>query len=142
MKKILPIIIVALIVGGGAFYGGMKYGQSSSPASQRQNGGFANFAPGQAGTNGSGSSTRGGFTNGEIIAKDDTSITVKLQDGSTKIIFYSASTNIGEIASGTNADLGVGKTVMATGTTNSDGSITATSIQLRPAAPANAPTNQ
>ncbi|MFA5076112.1 MAG: hypothetical protein WC480_01705 [Patescibacteria group bacterium] len=140
MKKIIPIfIVILLIVGAGAFYGGLKYGQSQKSAGR----GFAmtgNFGPGgQQGPNGmnlSKNQNGGGFANGEIIAKDDKSITVKLNDGGSKIILYSAGTSVGKTIDGNAADLGVGQTIMANGKTNSDGSITATSIQIRPAAAA------
>ena len=150
MKKLLSVAVtVAVLVGGGAFYGGMKYAQSKS------RGNFANLTPEQrqqrlqgTGANISGGfrsgqgrgGTSGGFTAGEIISKDDKSITIKLQDGGSKIVFYSDTTEVGKSVSGTIVDLKVGETVTTSGTANSDGSITAQSIQIRPAF--TAPKNQ
>lgn len=130
MKKLLPIIFITVIViGGGAFWGGMKYAQVKSSTNGRGSGSFANGQrPGRMG----GQGMRGGFTNGEILSKDDKSITVKLTDGGSRIIFFSASTTIGKIAPGTLSDLEVGKQVLVTGSGNSDGSMTAQNIQLRP----------
>lgn len=150
MKKILPIIIAVVVIGGGAFYGGMKYGQSSSPTGGQNAGiGFANLSVEQRqerlqqmGVNagGKGVNRGSGFVNGEIIAKDDPakdgagkSITVKLLDGSSKIIFYSGTTQIGKMTSGTPSDIEIGKTVSVNGSANQDGSITAQLIQIRSA---------
>ncbi len=152
MKKILPIIIAVIIVGGGSFYAGMKYGQSSSAKtgqggiSQADFQNLRNLSPEerqqrlqQLGANangfqsGRGGDSGGGVANGEIIAKDDKSITVKIQGGGSKIVFFSQSTEISKSASGTANDLDTGKTITVRGTTNQDGSITAQSIQLRPA---------
>jgi hypothetical protein len=77
-KTIITVIVVALLVGAGAFYGGMKYGQGKGltpqnfqnmTQEQRQQL-FANAGGGtRTGTrNGQGA---GGFSGGEIIAKDD-----------------------------------------------------------------------
>ena len=134
MKKIVPIFIVILVlVAGGSFYGGMVYGKSSGRGNFRN---FANLTPEQRQLgmrDPEASDSQGGFTGGDIIAKDDRSITIKLRDGGSKIVFYSTATEITKFASGTAADLEIGKTISVTGTANSDGSITATSFQLRPA---------
>jgi hypothetical protein len=143
MKKILPIIIIVVIVAAGAFFGGMKYGQGKSSNLSRGNfQDFANMSPEerqqrmqQTGANVGGirAGNRGnGFATGEILSKDDKSITVKLSDGGSKIIFFSDTTEVGKFIDGTPTDLEVGKTVTVNGTTNQDGSITAQSIQMRP----------
>lgn len=69
-------------------------------------------------------------TVGEIISTDGTSMTVKLADGSTKIVLYSDSTMVNKAAQGSKDDLKNQEHVVVIGTTNPDGSITATSIQL------------
>lgn len=143
MKKNILIIIIAaaVVAAGGAFYGGLKYGQRQGI---RGPGGFAdiNFGNGQMriiqGDAVGGGAQRtmrigGGMTAGDIISKDDKSITLKLRDGGSKIIFLSDAVEISKSVSGSLADLEVGKTVTIDGTANQDGSITARTIQLRPA---------
>jgi|SRR3989339_108960 len=69
---------------------------------------------------------------GEIINQDDKSITVKMMDGSSKIILLSDSTNINKAAAGSREDLKVGEKVAIFGSDNTDGSLTAQNIQLNP----------
>ncbi|PIV46734.1 hypothetical protein COS21_03800 [bacterium (Candidatus Gribaldobacteria) CG02_land_8_20_14_3_00_41_15] len=140
-KNILLIIILAIVVvGAGSFYGGLQYGKSKSPAG----GGLANLSAEQrqarfqqmGGANAAGQ--RGvragnGFTVGEILAKDANSITVKLNDGGSKIVFIATSTQVMKSAVGSLDDLIVGENISVNGAANQDGSITAQSIQLRPA---------
>ncbi|MFA5129035.1 MAG: hypothetical protein WC445_03680 [Patescibacteria group bacterium] len=140
MKKFLPIFIaIVIIVGGAAFYGGMKYGESKRSIGVRE--GFSDFGKvsfgdrqgfaGEAGALG-GKNIGANFVSGEIISKDDKSLTVKLPDGGSKIIFFSDATKITKTAEGAMEDLKVGENVMANGTANDGGSITAETIQLRP----------
>ncbi len=131
MKRILIIVGVLVLLGAGAFFGGMKVGESKNPKISFTEPG--NFQPGN-GTAKMGNGQQGaGLVSGEILSKDEDSITVKLRDGGSKIVLFSDSTDIGKFVDGTSADLEVGKTVTVTGKTNQDGSITAQSIQLRPA---------
>jgi len=73
----------------------------------------------------------GGFTSGEIIAKDDKSITIKLQDGGSKIIFLTSNTPVTKNISGSLVDLKVGSAVTVSGTPNQDGSVSAQSVQIK-----------
>ncbi|EKD42866.1 MAG: hypothetical protein ACD_72C00549G0001 [uncultured bacterium] len=66
------------------------------------------------------------------MAKDDKSVTVKMRDGGSKIIFFTSSTSVQKSATGTLEDLKVGDNISASGPANPDGSINAASIQLRP----------
>ena len=147
MKKFISFILVAVVVGGAAFYGGMQYGKSSDLQTNNfQN--FRNLTPEQRqqrmqqlggnGANGGAAfgTNRGAGQNGtmgEILSKDDKSITVKLATGGSKIVFYSDSTRISKQIDATKNDLSQGINVRVNGPANSDGSITAQSIQIVPA---------
>lgn len=135
MKKIILFFFVLVLVAAGAFYGGMKYGQSTRQNFARQNFDGQNLSPEQRQQFSQGRTGRvgAGFLSGEIIAKDEQSLTVKMPDGGSKIVFYSDSTEINKTVKGTSGDLEIGKSVAINGKTNQDGSITAQSIQLRPA---------
>jgi len=136
-------VAIALVCAGGGFYGGMKYEQSKVASNSTQGAG-GNFA-GRTGANGARGAGRfggGGATLGTIVSKDATSITVQLvQMGSstpstgtgTRIILINPSTQVGKFVTGSVNDLSVGASVTAMGTTNTDGSVTATQVQIRPA---------
>ena len=97
------IAIVALVIGGGAgFIGGMKYQESKSP----------NFTTGQFFGNGGQireGQRQGGNSfrpvAGEIISSDNESLTVKLADGSSKIVILSDKTTINKAEKGQKSDL-------------------------------------
>ncbi|MEQ1500047.1 MAG: hypothetical protein ABL917_01590 [Parcubacteria group bacterium] len=125
-KKIIITVVVMVCV---ALYGGFIYGKSKTPL----RGQFANgqFPGNQNGPRGTGM-MNGGFTMGEIIFKDATSVTIKMQDGSTKIALIATSTQVMKSTSGTFSDLNIGTNITISGTSNSDGSVTAQSVQIRP----------
>lgn len=137
MQKNILIILALAVVGGGCFYGGMRYGQNQQIAlfaSQRQARGqqFGGGRGGAGGTGGAGGAN-GGFVSGDILSKDDKSMTLKTRDGGSKIIFYSATTTVVKSVSGASSDLTVGESVSVNGSANQDGSVSAQSIQIRPA---------
>ena len=124
-------LVALLVIGGGAFYVGMTYAKSQTPArGQFGNGQFT--GNGQLPGGGMRGGMNAGFTAGEIISKDETGITIKMQDGSTKIVLVSSSAQIMKSTTGSTDDLAVGNQVTITGLANSDGSVTAQSVQIRP----------
>ena len=131
-QKIIAVVVAVIIIGGASFYAGTMYAKSNK-FSNRNLPSFAN------GVGTRGTRVNGSLVNGEILSKDDKSITVKLRDGGSKIIFLTATTPITKTVDGVISDLTIGQQIMATGTANSDGSISAQSIQIRPNMPENVP---
>ncbi len=130
IKIVAGIVVMAVLVLG-AFYGGTVYAKKSSSAI----GQFSNtqFMGGQRGMGMRSGMNGGGFTSGEIISKDASGITLKMQNGSTKIVLIGESSYVTKSVAGSVADLTVGINISVTGITNSDGSVTAQSVQIRPA---------
>lgn len=134
-KNILIAVLGAILIGGAGFFGGIIYQKSvtsKTPLSGRFGG---NTMPRVAGDrSGAGVQRAGGMgfrpVVGEIISKDDKSITVKLQDGSSKIVVLSETTQINKAEKVDAASLAVGGTVRVLGSVNADGSVTAQDIQL------------
>lgn len=133
-KKIKNIIICAVVliaVAGASFYAGFLFEKNSKTT------GFNNQRFSGSSIPGNTSLNRQGNPNsnlGEVIAKDEKTITIKLSSGGSKIILLSESTQINKTSQGNIQDLDVGKNVIVQGTTNSDGSVTAKTIQITPAA--------
>lgn len=131
---LIIIVVVALVVGAGGFFAGMKYQQGQrGQAFTQQFGAGRNF--GGNGITGQGQNrfrNGGGQVIGEILNQDDKSITVKLPDGSSKIVILSDTTTYNKASVGSKSDLKAGERIAVFGTTNSDGSVTAQNIQLNP----------
>jgi hypothetical protein len=130
MKNIPIIIGVAVIVGVGGFLGGMKYQATKNVPIAPTTTQGTNQTPGQRFGNRNANGLRP--TLGQIISADDKSVTVKMQDGSSKIILLSDKTQISKSEKGVATDLEKGVTVAVVGITNSDGSVTAETIQINP----------
>lgn len=140
-KKSLVWALILVICAGVAFYVGTQYGTSRALRPENLQNVMRSRGAQQGGFNATGRPTsrvgafggrNGSAVFGEILSKDDTSMTVKLPDGGSKIIFYSETTEVGKFVATTPQDLNVGENVVVNGTANSDGSVTAQSIQVRP----------
>lgn len=125
MKKTILFIILIVVFSGGAFYGGLKYSQAKKVSMPND---FQQRGARMGGNVVSGS----GANSGEIIAIDNQSLTLKDMAGGSKIIFYATSTEVSKFIKGEISDLVIGANVMISGKTNTDGSMKAQIIQLRP----------
>jgi hypothetical protein len=131
---IIGIIIAVVVAGGVGYWLGMSSGGASTSAAAGANRG-AQFAGRTGGRLG------GGGAVGKILSMDSSSITIQLggPNASTtnsgtgsQIILVGSSTQVGKYVVGNTTDLAVGDTVMVNGTSNTDGSLTAQMIQIRP----------
>lgn len=117
-------IVALIIVGGASYYAGTKHTSASVPARGQ-------FTRGGTTTGGRGGFGGGGLSIGQVLSSDAQSITIKLSNGGSQIIFTGASTTISKMTPGSMEDLAPGTNVMVQGTPNSDGSVNARSIQIR-----------
>jgi hypothetical protein len=131
-NTVIIIAIISLILGfgGGYLFKNYQVGKmrpnfgSQLPDRQRNGQGLQNGQGPQTGF--------GGMVMGEIISQDENSITVKIQDGSTKIVILGDSTTYSKPQSIEKSELSTGDQVRVSGNANSDGSITAQNVQINP----------
>lgn len=128
MKKnnaIIISIIIAIIFAAGGFFAGMQYQKSQARSALAQGfggaGGFRRFA----GANGA---TGSAPIRGTVLSTDASSITLKLADGSSKVIILSSGTGIVKSTTAKASDVKSGDTVTIIGTSNSDGTVTAQQV--------------
>lgn len=124
-NQMLMVVIALIAIAGISFFGGMKYGQSQGRnllGGQFQRGSNAQF--GRMGL--------GRATVGDIVSLDSNSITVKMADGTSRIVNLSSSTTYSKTDTSSKSDLKTGEKVAVFGTENSDGSVTAQNVQLNP----------
>ena len=131
-NKKMAWYVILVVVAVVAFFIGMNYGKRSITATNMVRLDGANRSAQFGGANGGSRGMIGGFTTGSIIAKDAQSITVKLANGGSKIVFFSTGTNIQKTVAGTVTELTLGEEVSVAGAANADGSVNAQSIQIRP----------
>lgn len=126
----LYIVLAAIVFGIGGFFGGMKYQETKRSAFTGRFGAGGMMGRGIQGPGGDRMGVRPVM--GEIVTTDETSITVKTQDGSSKIILLSEMTTYSTSSAVTKKDLTVGAKVGIFGKENTDGSVTAQTVQLNP----------
>lgn len=130
VQQIIITLVVAIVVGAAGFFGGMQYQKSKATTASAQSG---LNRQGRIGGQGRFGGQNGSIaTRGQVISTSDTGITVKLSDGSSKIIIFSGSTQVGKEAAALKSDIQNGDQVMVFGTANSDGSVNAQSVQINP----------
>ncbi len=121
---IIWIVVALLAFGGGIFLGrGMAAPGGGGYAGAQTGGGRAAFA-GRGGA-------AGGFAAGQVSAIDAQSITLQLQNGNSENVYYSSSTEVVVPQPATIASIKPGTVIVVGGTQNPDGSMTASTIQVR-----------
>lgn len=136
-KLIFGGVVVAALATG--FFGGIYYQKNQNvdypgmTRAGRNNMPNQDRGVGMGMNNRQGLEMRGGMVSGEISAKDEDGITVKMTDGSSKIVLINSETKYTISSESDLTKVVVGGKVAVFGESNSDGSITATSIELNPA---------
>ena len=126
-KNTIIIGIIALLVGGGIGYS-IPHGAAAAPAQFSRNsfqGGNGMFAT-RGGNNGT------GMLAGTVVSKDSGSITLNTRDGSSHVVLITPDTTVSKSVQGSLSDIATGDSIITSGTLNSDGSISASLIQIRP----------
>jgi hypothetical protein len=132
MRILISIVLIVIAVIGG-FFLGMTYQKSQINfgmigQGSRQDGNFRML--GQGGANTQNSNFRP--VRGQVVSADNNNLTVKMSDGSTKLVVLSESTAFMQSTKASLSDIKTGDTVNVLGTQNSDGSITAQDVQINP----------
>ena len=125
-NKNLLVAILVISVGVGGFFAGIKYQQSK----QTLKTGFQTKKKGKQGILRNQQQTKTKAIKGEVISRDEKSITVKLPDNSSKLILISENTLINKTSEASVDDLKNGSQVMVFGKPNNDGSVSAVNIQV------------
>lgn len=138
-KIILIMLVIAVICGGVGYKVGDKMSQVkriAQFAGMRQQGGQGS---GQGLRDGSGQGKMGGgmmqgqgrrHTEGEILSVDDKGVTVKLADGSSKIVLFSDKTTYALSTTAEKSKVVVGQKVDIVGDPNTDGSVSASEVRI------------
>jgi len=138
-RMMVGILLAALVVAGGSFYGGTVYGkgqaQTAFAGPVNPGSGPAGMMPGGTPPAGMGQpgGNQAGMLVGEIAEISATALTITDSSGKQTQVNVSGTTLIEKQASVTLADLTQGETVMVSGSQQSDGSISARSVQVAPA---------
>lgn len=136
-KKLTVIwVIIAVAALAGGFFWGKSVGATSTTAASRTGSGrfaLGSSTAGFAGRTGFGVSgaAGGGFAVGQVLSLGSDSLVLQLANGNSENVFFSSSTQVIVPQPAPISSVQTGTMVMVTGTTNSDGSVTASTIELR-----------
>lgn len=119
---ILAIVCLVLGFGGGYYFSNYQFKKL------RPN--FGNQIPDRQNSGQRQQPGFGGMIMGEVVSQDEKSITIKMQDESTKMVILSESTVYSINQSTDKSEIITGDQIRVIGSANSDGSITAQNIQM------------
>jgi len=122
-KQLIITFAIVIVFTGIGYFAGTKTSQNKGPG-------------GMAGIKTTGNNNRaggmGGNITGEISSADEKSLTIKMTNGSSKIVLLTEKTSVNKATEAAVSDLKVGEKVVIFGSTNTDGSVTAQNVQLNP----------
>jgi len=123
-KKTLLIVAIAVVGALVFFYAGAKYEKHKLGAL----GLLVNKSTSKK-------TTAVNSIKGTVTAKDDKSVTLKMADGSTKTIAFSANMTFGKTGTGTASEIFIGELVVIAGENNADGTFIPTNIRASKKSP-------
>ena len=128
----LVIFVIAVVCGGVGYKIGKKMSFPRGDFAQMgQMRGQPDFAKATTGKGFGGQAGQGRrHTEGEILSVDEKGVTVKLADGSSKIVLFSDKTTFATSSTIDKSKIVVGGKVDIVGDPNTDGSVSAASVQL------------
>jgi hypothetical protein len=128
MKNIWLTIVAAIVCAVVFFFIGQAVGKGSAASAAGARGSFSSSTRGAAGRAGA---AGGGFASGQVVSVDGNSLTVQLPNGNSEVVFFSSSTQVIKPQVASLSALTPGTQVLVGGTANSDGSVSAQTIQIR-----------
>lgn len=141
-QKLVITGVIALVVGIGiGYFGSTSLGATKSPT-RMGNAAFTTRGAMMGGNFAGRNGAMGGLLTGTVASKDAGSLTIDTRDGSSHVVLVTPNTAVSKSVNGSLTDVASGSTVIVSGSTNSDGSISANLIQLRPAMTPAAPAAQ
>lgn len=125
----ISVAITAVVAGGAGYYVGAKTGATATASARGQMMGGQGMGRGGFARGGA----NGNVVSGEVVTMSDTSLTVKTREGSSRVVLLTGGTKVAKQVDGVKTDVKQGLNVMIIGTQNGDGSVTAETVQIRPA---------
>ena len=133
-NKILSIVAVVLI--GASFYGGLIYGKSTTKNSSASKNIAGNTQqPGQKEGIRNEPAPNVANISGRVVSSTPNSLTVMTKDNTAKLVTFGENTAVRAFVDAKSEDLDLGQLVVVNGVTNADGSVNAMSIQIRAVSP-------